>query len=113
MVKDEYNPEADNLAVGHAKADYLIKRDGSIENVPKLIKKDKKDNALEEAVKILSNTNPKALVNFRGGKVFDGIFRKLKKAGYDVKDTSRMDGPQKWGYYLYLMKEFDLLNKKD
>jgi hypothetical protein len=100
MKKEEYLSDNDyNGARGIAIADYNL-----------LVKKrNKKASPLE----ILSNTNPKILTNFSDGTVFDGIFRKLKKAGYEVKDYSIMDGPQKWNYYLSLMKEFNLLSKRD
>jgi len=109
----EYKPEEDpNGSQGMELADQVIGKYGSIENMLKVIKKDKKANSLEKALEILSQTNPKDIINFGNGRTFNGIFRKLKKAGYEVKDYSRMDGPQKWGYYISLMKEFDLLNKK-
>ena len=31
---DEYDPETENLSLGHARADALLKKYGSIENIP-------------------------------------------------------------------------------
>jgi len=105
-----YNPENDpNGAYGISLTDWAIERYGSIENAPKLIKINKEKNSLEKTLEILNKTHPKNLIHFGNGKVFDNLFEKLKKAGVDIKDYSRMDGTQKWNYYISLMKNFNLL----
>ncbi len=117
MEKDECNSEADNLAIGHAKADYLIRKYGSIENVPKLINKEEgKANPLEKTLEILKETHPD-LVNFGNGRVFERILKRIVKTGYiikngygiPIKDFSKIDGPQKRNIYISLKKDFNLL----
>jgi hypothetical protein len=114
MVKKNYNPDEDYT--GHTRADYLIKKFGSIENAPKLRKRGEKPNPLEKTLEILKNSNPD-LINFGNGKEFERILNKIIKTGYviknsynfPIKDFSRLDGPQKRNIYISLKKEFNLL----
>ncbi|MCX6750821.1 MAG: hypothetical protein NTZ83_05165, partial [Candidatus Pacearchaeota archaeon] len=116
MVKDKYNPDKDYS--GPSRADYLIRKHGSIENAPKLI--NKKANPLEKTLDILKNT-PVDLINFGNGQVFNRVFKEIVKTGYVIKnsygipinDFSIIDAPKKRDIYISLMKEFNLLNKKE
>jgi hypothetical protein len=114
MVKDEYDPDKDYG--GHSRAEYLIRKHGSIENAPKLIKEGEKVKSLEKAVEILKGSHPD-LINFGNGKEFERILKKIAKTGYiiknsydiPIKDFSIIDGPKKREMYLSLKKELGLL----
>ncbi|MEK6833592.1 MAG: hypothetical protein AABY32_06115 [Nanoarchaeota archaeon] len=115
MEKDEYDPDKDYG--GHSRAEYIIKKYGSIENAPKLI--NKKASPLEKTLEILKTTSVD-LVNFGNGYVFERVLKKIAKTGYVIKnsygipieDFSRIDGPKKREIYINIMREFNLLNKK-
>lgn len=94
---------------GHRLADMLVE-ENEIENAPRRI--NKKVNPLEKTIRILKETNPD-LVNFGNGIEFDRILRKIAKTGYEIKnsygiqikDFSRLDGPQKRELYLSLKRQ--------
>jgi hypothetical protein len=120
MEKDEeYNIKRDNLDFGHAGADYLIDKYGSIENIPKSVgANNEKLNPLEKTIDILKST-PVDLINFGNGKAFERVLKRVAKTGYVIKnsygipvnDFSIIDPPKNREIYISLMKELGFLNK--
>ena len=112
----DYIPEEDfNGGEGPFIASQIEKIYGGIENIPKLISKDNnKENKREEKIiKILTETPRLYLSSSRLNRKLSGVFGKIQRTGFEIGNYSHWDFNRKWDTYISLMKQFDLLPKKE
>ena len=110
MEGNDYDSR-ENLAVEHSKADHILIRYGSIENIPlserkTSVRKSLKDILKHTPTQIKNHPHVNALMRLE--------LSNLKKVGYDVNMGyfSEQDKVGKWNYYLKILGDNGFFNKE-
>lgn len=112
MKENGYDPNTDyNGARGIARADYLLRKYGSIENIPKNSdRKPGEKKSLKDIIKI----QPKFIGTFpNADSIINKYLQEAKENGYTVKKGfKRMDKIERWNYFTSFLRENDYFKQE-